>query len=94
MWPPIGWLVRWLFVGWLVHWSIRHAGFTEVMQHIWDGLTPNYLRSLYASMQCRTQMVIEAKSNNSVCWSVCPSIKRLFLWRKKTQTFHFTIDHP
>ena len=55
------WSISWLVVGWLVRWSVRHAGVTEVLQQIWDGLTANYLRSLYTSMRRRMQMVIKAK---------------------------------
>ena len=37
------------------------AGLKEVMQEIWDGLTADYLRSLYESMPRRMRMVIAAK---------------------------------
>ena len=59
--PLVGWSIGWLVVGWLVQRSVPHAVVAEVMQQIWDGLTANYLCSLYASKQRRMQMVIEAK---------------------------------
>ena len=37
------------------------AGFKEVMQQIWNGLTAKYLCSLYASMPRRMQRVIKAE---------------------------------
>ena len=37
------------------------AGFKEVMQQIWNGLTAKYPRSLYASTPGRMQRVIEAE---------------------------------
>ena len=55
------WLVGPL-VGWpLVRWSHCHAGVTEVMKQIWDGLTAYYHCSVYASTPCQMQMVIEAE---------------------------------
>ena len=37
------------------------AGFKEVMQQIWNGLTAKYLRSLHASMPCQMQRANEAE---------------------------------
>ena len=56
---------RWLvgpLVGWLlVCWSLCHAGVTEVMKQIWDGLTAYYHCSVYASIPGQMQMVNEAE---------------------------------
>ena len=42
----------------------------EVMQQIWDGLTTDYLCSLYESMQRRTQMVIQAEGGATKQWRI------------------------
>ena len=95
----VGWSVGLLVVSWLVRWSIPHAGFTEVMQQIWDGLTANYLCSVHASTQRRMQMVIEAKGSISVRGFVGPSVclsvyQATFLMAENAQIFHIIIDHP
>ena len=48
--PLVGWSIGCLVVGWLDRWFIRHAGVTEVMQQIWDGLAAYYCCILYAPM--------------------------------------------
>ena len=46
------------------------AGVKEIMQQIWNGLTAEYLCSLYAWMPRRVQRMIEAEGGATKYWRV------------------------